>query len=461
MTRPRLAALVAAATALLAIASTAPGAEPAPSAFHPHGGGSDLDLAWVVLAAALVFLMQPGFAMLEAGFVRAKNAVNILMKNLMDVSVGVLVFWAVGFALMFGPVGLGGLAGTGGFFLAGEAPGRDGTMTRLMGDPWTPAFFLFQALFAATAATITSGAVAERIRFRAYLVYSVAMIAFIYPVFGSWAWGGLFSGGGWLEARPGGLLESWGLPAFKDFAGSTVVHSVGGWAALAGAIVVGPRRGRFSDGRVTPIPGHSMPLSALGLFLLWFGFFGFNAGSTLGFGHGRPGLVAFIALNTNVAAAAGALGATAASWWLVRKPDPGLALNGALAGLVAITAGCAHVEPWGAACIGAVAGCIVVAGVLLLDRLQVDDPVGAVSVHGFCGVWGTLALALFDRSGEVAFLSQLVGVLAAFLWAFPASLVLFLALKRTIGLRAHPEDEDEGLDLAEHAAEAYHRLEPR
>ena len=388
---------------------------------------------WTLVAACLVFFMQAGFAMVETGFTRAKNAINIMMKNLMDFSLGSIAFWAVGFGLMFG-VSSTGWFGASGFFFSDFTPG---------GDPWVLAFWMFQVVFAATAATIVSGAMAERTKFSGYLIYSVLISAFIYPIFGSWAWGGLFNGGGWLE----------GL-GFIDFAGSTVVHSVGGWAALAGAIVLGPRLGKYGkDGAVKPIMGHSLTLAALGVFILWLGWFGFNPGSTTT----ADTSIAMIFVNTNLAAAAGAVVAMFTSWIKFGKPEVGMSLNGVLAGLVAITAGCANVMPASAVMIGAVAGLVVVLSVLFFDRLKIDDPVGAVSVHGVNGAWGTLAAGLFNMDGISASIIgvQLLGIVACFAWTFPMAFGMFKLVDKIVGLRVSPEEELEGLDLAEHGGVAY------
>ncbi len=421
----------------------------------------DLDVVWTCVAAFLVFFMQAGFAMVETGFTRAKNAVNILMKNLMDFSVGTIAFFLVGFGLMFGSSN--GLFGTTLFGLSGTT-----------GNDWNYTFLLFQTVFAATAATIVSGAMAERTKFVGYLIYSFFISLAIYPIFGSWAWGGLLDGGGWLEAGEGSWLAGMGLPAFCDFAGSTVVHSVGGWLALAGAIVLGPRIGKYGpDGRPRAILGHSLPLAALGVFILWFGWFGFNAGSTTA-GNGSIGR---LALTTNISAAAGAVLAMGTAWLIFKKPDASMSLNGALAGLVAITAGCATVTPLGALAIGSIAGVVVVASVIFIDRvLRVDDPVGAVSVHGVCGVWGTLATGLFNSvdagsgasvagqasaaglfyGGGLAQLgTQFIGVIACFAWAFGLGMALFLGIKYTIGLRVSRDEELRGLDIGEHGMEAY------
>lgn len=391
------------------------------------------DYTWTLVAAILVFFMQAGFAMVEAGFTRAKNAINILMKNLMDFSMGSLVFWAVGFGLMFG-VSNTGWFGTSGFFLSGYEPG---------GDPWVLMFWIFQAVFAATAATIVSGAMAERTRFIGYILYTIFITGLIYPVFGSWAWGGLLDGGGWLENM-----------GFIDFAGSTVVHSVGGWAALAGAIVLGPRMGKYAkDGSIRPILGHNIPLAGLGVFVLWMGWFGFNAGSTTAASTD----VALIAVNTALAASAGAVFAMLTSWIKFAKPEVSMSLNGALAGLVGITAGCANVSPTASIAIGAVAGVIVVMSVLFFEKIRVDDPVGAVSVHGVNGAWGTLAAGIFNTGGTSAAIIgvQVLGIAAAFVWTFGAAFILFKLVDMVVGLRVSAEEEREGLDFTEHAGTAY------
>ncbi|MEM6784616.1 MAG: ammonium transporter, partial [Bacteroidota bacterium] len=393
----------------------------------------NLNYVWTIIAAAMVFFMQAGFALLETGFTRAKNAANIIMKNVMDVGAGSLVFFAVGFALMFGTTA-GGWLGTDGFFLKG-IEGQDQT--------WIYTFFFFQAVFAATAATIVSGAVAERTKFTAYLMFSILLTGLIYPVFGSWAWGGLFNGSGWLE----------GL-GFIDFAGSTVVHSVGGWAALAAAMVVGPRMGKYIDGKPQPMPGHSLPQAALGVFILWLGWFGFNAGSTTT-GDTSIGL---IALNTFLAAGAGAVGAMAITWLRSGKPDVSFTLNGVLAGLVGITAGCANLTPDFAIVTGFLAGIIVVYAAIGIEKAGVDDPVDAIAVHGVCGVWGTLAAGLFNA--EAMFNLEIIGVQmlgigAAFAWTFPVAYLLFTLLKKTMGVRLNGDIERLGLDLHEHDIQAY------
>ncbi|GAB5519134.1 MAG: ammonium transporter [Rhodothermales bacterium] len=394
----------------------------------------NLNYLWTILAAILVFFMQAGFALLETGLTRSKNAVNIIMKNVMDVSAGGLVFFILGFGLMFGTTA-GGWIGTDGFMLSG-----------LMDDPWTYAFFLFQAVFAATAATIVSGAVAERTKFTGYLLFSIVITGLIYPIFGSWAWGSLFNGSGWLE----------GL-GFIDFAGSTVVHSVGGWAALAGALVVGPRVGKYINGKPVHIAGHNMPLAALGVFILWMGWFGFNAGSTT---TGDTS-IALIAINTFLAAGAGSVAAMIVTWFS-GKPDAPMTLNGVLAGLVGITAGCANLSPGFAILTGALAGVIVVYAARFIERF-VDDAVGAVAVHGVCGAWGTLAAGLFN-AGDMFNMSivgvQLIGIAAAFLWTFPVSYIIFKVLDATIGLRVDSTLEKGGLDLHEHDNLAYPEFIP-
>ncbi len=397
------------------------------------GVQTNLDYVWTLVAAALVFFMQAGFAMVETGFTRAKNAVNIMMKNLMDFSMGSLFFWAIGFGLMFGTTSTGWF-GTNGFFLS------DFTMG---GDPWVLTFWMFQCVFAATAATIVSGAMAERTKFTSYLIYSAALCAFIYPVFGGWAWGSLFHGSGWLEGM-----------GFIDFAGSTVVHSIGGWAALAGAIVLGPRIGKYGkNGEVKAIPGHNIPMAACGVFILWLGWFGFNPGSTTA---GNTD-IAMIFVNTNLAACAGCVAGMITSWIIFKKPDIGMSLNGALAGLVGITAGCANVSPNSSIIIGLIAGVLVVISVIVIDRMHIDDPVGAVSVHGVCGAWGTLAAGLFNIGGMTAKIvtTQLIGIGAAFFWSFGCAYILFRIIKATVGLRVSAEEEIEGLDYGEHGSHAY------
>lgn len=396
-----------------------------------------IDTVWTLLAAFLVFFMQAGFAMVEAGFTRAKNAGNIIMKNMMDFAAGSLIYWLVGFALMFG-VDKAGLIGTTGFAVS-DAFEHLGLSIPIWG------FLIFQTVFAATAATIVSGAMAERTKFSSYLIYSVVISAVIYPIVGHWIWGG-----GWLSEK--GMV---------DFAGSTVVHSVGGWAALVGAYLLGPRIGKYDkDGKPNAIPGHNVTLGALGVFILWFGWFGFNPGSTV---SGTDSSIAIIAVTTNLAAAAGAVATMMFSWIRYGKPDVSLTLNGALAGLVAITAGCASVNAVGSAIIGFLAGILVVLAVEFIERiLLIDDPVGAVSVHGVCGAFGTIMVGIFATDGGLLYgggaallITQLTGVAAVFVWTVITSTVLFGTIKATVGLRVSEEEEKIGLDLGEHGMEAY------
>ncbi|MEX2186122.1 MAG: ammonium transporter [Pirellulales bacterium] len=436
-----------------AAADPAPPAEAAP-AEPPVTADSvlaDASVLWTCLAAFLVFFMQAGFALVECGLTRAKNACNILMKNLMDFCIGSIAFWLLGFGLMFGASAAGNWAGwfgTNNFVFDAARDAVDLGKSESFG--W--AFLLFQTVFAATAATIVSGAMAERTKFISYLIYSAAISIIIYPIYGKWAWGSLWADAGWLEAH-----------SFIDFAGSTVVHSIGGWCALAGAMVIGPRLGKYGkDGRIHPIPGHSIPMAALGVFILWLGWFGFNPGSTTAVDHGN---FAKICITTNLAACAGALGALITSWLKFKKPDVSFTFNGALAGLVAITAGCNNMSPAYSAVTGFLAGILVVFAVLFFDRVKIDDPVGAVSVHLVCGAFGTLAVGLFGVTDEASGLllsgewgmlkSQAIGVGVAGLWAFPCALILFSILKATVGLRVSPQEEMEGLDLHEHGNHAY------
>ena len=388
------------------------------------------NVLWTCIAAFLVFLMQAGFAMVETGFTRAKNAVNIMMKNIMDFCIGTIAFLAVGYHIMFaGP--------NESLFFLGDTSATQ----------WGFTFWLFQCVFAATAATIVSGGVAERTKFTGYLAYSFVICAFIYPVFGSWAWGSLLDGSGWLE----GVL---GVGMY-DFAGSTVVHSIGGWLALAGAIVIGPRLGKFAaDGTPKAIPGHNLPFAVIGGFLLWLGWFGFNPGSTTTF----DGNLARIAVMTNIAGAAGGIAAMATIWMIFKKPDVGMTVNGFLAGMVAICAAVDVVNVWGALLIGVVAGILVVYSVLFIERtLKIDDPVGCISVHGVCGAWGTLAYAFVgvEKFSTTVLMAQLTGIGVGFVWAFGTGMVLFTAIKYTIGLRATKEEESNGLDVSEHGNDAY------
>ena len=402
--------------------------------------GLPADYVWVLMCSFLVFLMQAGFAMLEGGFCRAKNTANLMLKNLMDFAMTSLSFMVMGFALMFG-ADKAGVIGTTGWFLTGEAY-----------DVGTYLLFIFQVVFAATAATIVAGAVAERMKWRAYFLYSIVIGAIIYPIYGHWVWGG-----GWLSVLPLGA-------GHIDFAGSGVVHTIGGVVGLAGAIVLGPRFGKYVNGKPRAIPGHNLALAALGCFILWFGWFGFNSGSTLSAHDLR---ISVIAVNTNLAAAAAAFAAMLFTWIRSKKPDVGMALNGAIAGLVAITAPCAFVEAWAAVVIGLVAGVLVVLSVYFFDKIGVDDPVGAVSVHGTCGVWGLLCVGLFADGayggviglfygggwGQLA--AQAIGAVVCIAWAFILGYALFKIMDKVMGIRVSPQEELAGLDISEHGTKAY------
>ncbi|EPR36317.1 ammonium transporter [Desulfovibrio sp. X2] len=413
---------------------------------------ANANIMWTLIAGMLVFFMQAGFACVEAGFTRAKSAGNIVMKNLLDFGAGQIVFLLIGFGLMFG-TDVSGFIGTDQFGL------KDVILDYANFDAggWSVTFWFFQSVFAGTAATIVSGAMAERTKFSSYILLSIFVTAVIYPVSGHWAWGSLNgdASAGWLS----------GL-GFIDFAGSTVVHSCGGWVALAGAIALGPRLGKYnSDGEARAIPGHNIPLGALGVFILWFGWFGFNPGSTTTANN----TIGLIAVNTSLAACAGTLGALALSWFRFGKPDMSMTMNGTLAGLVAITSPCYTVSPMGSITIGALAGLLVVLSIEFIDKvLKIDDPVGAVSVHGVCGAWGTLSAGLFTvpglnggagglfYGGGLSMLGvQALGVAATFVWAFGAGLVLMFLVKAIFGIRVTADEEMKGLDLAEHGSEAY------
>jgi len=406
-----------------------------------------MDTGWTLLAAVLVMFMQAGFAMLTAGFSRSKNACNMLMKNLMDFCFGTIFYWAVGFGLMFGAGNM--LFGTNGFFLKDVGDTFSSLSWSVV--PLECKYF-FQLVFCATAATIVAGAMAERTKFIAYIFYSIAITSVIYPIVGHWIWGG-----GWLAQ-----LGMW------DFAGSTVVHSTGGWLALTGAIMLGPRTGKYSpDGSSNAITGHSIPLAALGTFILWFGWFGFNPGSTMAL----VPEIAHIATTTNLAAAAGGISAMMTAWWMFKKPDVSMALNGVLGGLVSITASCAFVSVGSAIWIGMVGGVLIVLAVVHIDQgLHIDDPVGAIAVHGVCGSWGTLALGLFAQdkfspgtTGDGLFFgggwkllgAQALGMVSVFAWCMIAGFTLFYVIKHLVGLRVTREEELRGLDIDEHGMEAY------
>ncbi|MDL2208101.1 ammonium transporter [Parabacteroides sp. OttesenSCG-928-O15] len=407
-----------------------------------------LDTVWMLLAAMLVFFMQPGFALVEAGFTRTKSTANILMKNFVDFTLGSILFFAVGFGLMFGT---GAFAGMPNFF----------QIDFLEMDLPIEGFLVFQTVFCATAATIVSGAMAERTKFHMYLIYTICISVLIYPISGHWTWGG-----GWLmNGEEGSFMMNLFGTTFHDFAGSTIVHSVGGWIALVGAWIVGPRMGKYGkDGKSKAIPGHNLTIGALGVFILWFGWFGFNPGSQLAAsGEENRTAISHVFLTTNLAACGGGFASLITAWWRYKKPSLSLTLNGVLAGLVAITAGCDMVSPVGALIIGILAGILMVFSVEFIDRiLKIDDPVGASTVHGVCGVFGTLMTGLFSTSeglfygqgwsflGAQAFGAAVVGV-----WALGMGFIIFKSLDKLFGLRVSKRVEEEGLDIYEHGETAY------
>jgi len=409
-----------------------------------------VDTLWVLLAAVLVFFMNLGFAAVESGMARSKNAVNILSKNFIVFAVSSLGFTLLGWGLMFG--GDNPIIGTKNLFILGSSNLEFYNDTLTPNVPFWGKFF-FQLVFCGTAATIVSGAVAERVKYISFIVFSFVLTLVIYPIVGHWIWGG-----GWLANL-----------GFLDFAGDTVVHSVGGWAALSGAMILGPRLGKYDkNGKPKAIPGHSMSLAVIGLFVLWLGWFGFNPGSTMSFQS--PGDVVHILMTTNTGAIAAVLTATAASWIFIGKPDLGMTINGCLAGLVAVTGGCAYISVTSSLIVGAVAGVIVVFAVILFDRAKIDDPVGATSVHLVCGVFGTLCVGLFAQEGVTGLSTvdglffggglsllgkQLLGIIAVGAFVFVASSVIWLALKKTVGIRVSHEEEVQGLDIGEHGNSAY------
>ena len=392
-------------------------------------------MLWTVIAAALVFIMHLGFATLESGLTQQKNAVNIMFKNVFIISIGILSYAVIGFNTHY-PGDFNGWLSFGSYIGDLSGPGMDdfgyggvGLAMTAYGD------FIFQAMFAATAATIVSGAVAERVKLGSFMIFATLLVAIGYPVVGSWHWGG-----GWLGGLEGG---------FYDFAGSSVVHAFGGFAALACVIVLGPRTGKYVEGKIKPILGHNMPLATIGVFLLFLGWFGFNGGSVL---SANPAGIGLVFTTTALAASAGAVASIIVSWLFLNKPDLSMALNGILAGLVGITAGADAMGPGAAIIVGAIAGVIVVFSIIFFDKIKVDDPVGAISVHGVCGIWGTLAVGIF---GGAVFMTQLIGTIAVSIAAFAFSLIVFGILKATIGVRVSPEEESKGLDLSEHGQEAY------
>ncbi|NCT10499.1 MAG: ammonium transporter [Flavobacteriia bacterium] len=393
----------------------------------------DMGMLWMLIAGILVFMMQAGFTLVESGMTRSKNAVNIAMKNLLDICIGSIAYWFVGYSLMYGDTS------NGWFFWSGLMQGEGADL-------------FFQTMFAATAATIVSGAIAGRTKYGTYLIFSLVMTAIIYPISGGWQW----QGDGWLTKM-----------GFIDFAGSSIVHSVGGWAALVAAFLVGPRIGKYVDGKVIPIPGHNQILATLGVFILWFGWFGFNGGSQLAWGGADAIAASNVVLVTNLAAAAGGLAALITTWIWYGKPNLAQTLNGVLAGLVGITAGCGNMTPIGAIMAGFIAGIIVVFSIEFIEKkLKIDDAVGAVSVHGVAGAWGTLVIGLWGVNGDEAIGllngggaaqlgTQAIGVLAYAVWAIVLSLVVFGILHATVGLRVSKEVEIEGLDISEHGSIAY------
>jgi len=391
---------------------------------------------WMMLSTALVFIMHLGFAGVEAGFGQSKNTVNILFKNTLTPIIGILTYFVIGFNLMYPGFDVPGWFGFAGFGLESSATAdvSAGYVDGAGYTYWTD--FLFQAMFAATAATIVSGAVAERIKLSAYMIFTLIFVGVVYPIIGSWKWGG-------------GMLDSWG---FYDFAGSTLVHSVGGWGALAGIIILGPRIGKYVDGKVIDKPGSSVPLAVIGVFLLWLGWFGFNGGSVL---SADPGLVSFVLVTTSLAAAAGGLGGFLMSYIVFKRMDLGMVLNGILAGLVGITAGADVIEPNNALLVGFIAGLIVVLSAITLDKFKLDDVVGAVSVHLVCGIWGTLAVGIFSNNPDHTFGTQLTGVAICGVAAFVSAFIIFYALKVTMGIRVSEQHEKEGLDSHEHGIRGY------
>ena len=398
----------------------------------------DMGMLWMLIAGILVFLMQAGFTLVESGMTRAKNAVNIAMKNLLDICVGSITFWLVGYSLMYGDTS------NGWFFWSGLFQGEGADL-------------FFQTMFAATTATIVSGAIAGRTKYSTYIIFSLVMTAVIYPISGGWEWNG-----GWLNNTDGIMPAE-----FIDFAGSSIVHSVCGWAALVAAFMVGPRIGKYVDGKVLPIQGHNQILATLGVFILWFGWFGFNGGSQLAWGGADAIGASNVVLITNLAAAAGGLGALITTWIWYGKPNLAQTLNGALAGLVSITAGCGNMTAGGAVLAGLIGGIIVVFSIEFIEKkLKIDDAIGAASVHGVAGVWGTLVIGLwgvdgdtgiglFNGGGASQLGAQAIGVLAYAVWAVVLSFIVLAILKATIGLRVSKEVEIEGLDISEHGSIAY------
>ena len=437
----KLAALAASAAALLAPALASAeeaAAEVAPTAASATEAATNAlftaNNVWMMLATALVFIMHMGFATLESGLTRSKNTVNVLFKNIYIVCIGLLTYYVCGFNLMY-PGDFNGYFGFAGF---GISPPENGMTIEYASSGytyWTD--FLFQGMFAATCATIVSGAVAERIKLNAFMVFALPFVAIVYPIAGSWKWGG-------------GFMDEMG---FYDFAGSTLVHSVGGWGALVGVWFLGPRIGKYGKrGEMTPIPGSNMPLATIGALILWLGWFGFNGGSVL---SADPAATSFVLVTTSLSAAAGGVGAMITYNFISRKPDLSMVLNGILAGLVGITAGADVITPMNSIIVGLIAGAIVVGSVVLFDKVKLDDPVGATSVHLTCGIWGTLAVGIFSTNPEHSFVTQLIGVGVYAAFAVITTAILFFIIKATMGLRVSEEEEVEGLDYGEHESHAY------
>lgn len=433
-----------------AVEEAAPAVEEPESAYSTDAdiaatveAGSSVELftvnnLWICIAAALVFIMHLGFASLESGLTQKKNTVNILFKNVWIITSGILLYAAWGFNAMY-PGDMG--ADWNGYFAMGSWFGGSLGDTSLTSAAYNPGYtwwgdFIFQSMFAATAATIVSGAVAERVKLSTFMIFAVLLVGFAYPVTGSWKWGT-----GWLDAK-----------GFYDFAGSSIVHAFGGFAALACVIILGPRKGKYTKGGIKPILGHSMPLAAIGVFLLWLGWFGFNGGSAL---SADPKAVSYVFTTTALAACAGAVASIFLSWVVLKKPDLSMALNGILAGLVGITAGADTVGEGASIIIGLIAGAIVVISILAFDKIKIDDPVGAVSVHGVCGIWGTIAVGIFSFDPKHTIGTQLIGTLSMSAFAFVFAFAVFFILKLIMGVRVSDEEEHEGLDVAEHGAPAY------
>lgn len=455
--RTTVAFCLTAALMLLLLVMPAMAATPEENAEMIGALQESLTFVWLLMAGALVFFMHAGFSLVEAGLTRTKNTANILMKNAMTISLGILIYWAFGWAIMYGSSAFG-LFGTDQFFLTGA--------DNALWNSW-----FFQMVFAATGATIVSGAMAERTNFKAYLLFTIAMVAIIYPVYGHWVWSG--ADNALLSGADSFLVKLLGA-GHHDFAGSGVVHSIGGYAALAGVIILGPRLGKYKDGKPQAIPGHNLTMAFLGTFILMLGWVGFNGGSTL---DGNDAYMNLVVVNTFLAAAAGAVTAMLVTWYRTGKPDPSLTANGVLAGLVSITAPAGSVENWAAIVIGAIGGIIMVAGVLFNENtLKVDDPVGAIAVHGYSGSWGLISVGIFSVGmgngilGDAVYaaegtgvlygsvsqlLIQIAGVILTFIWAFGASLVVFKIIDVLVGLRVHEKEEVQGLDISEHGVNAY------